>query len=415
MASYDDLTKIYYRAGSEGEARLNAEYLSRIKSESAFVTNINIDGDPLFLTVPKQLSLLSEAVLRKERRISNISRELPEIARAALIRKLIFNEVACSNEIEGVHSTRKQIQEALDSANHHANPTGEKRFREFARLYLSLSDQQLELPQSPKDIRLLFDGVMDGELDKNTKLDGALFRKDPVTIESGTKTIHEGVWPEDEIIRRVAEMIDLANSEEMPQLYSALLAHYYFEFIHPFYDGNGRTGRLLLAMHLSEPLSIITALSVSRGIAENRKKYYAAFESVEKRLNKHEGTMFVISLMEIISDAQDKIIETLTESLDALNRVSKSLNIASDQIETDISSKEIDILYQLAQTKLFGFSPEVRIAEIADYIGAKQPTARKYAAALEQKGLIKTKSLRPLSFVLTKHGEERLSINDHRP
>ena len=251
---------------------------------------------------------------------------------------------------------------------------------------------------------------MHGELDDSNSPDGVIFRKDRVTIESETKIIHQGVWPEDEIIRRISELLELAQSEDIPQLYSALLAHYYFEFIHPFYDGNGRTGRLLLAMHLSEPLSIITALSVSRAIAENRAKYYAAFESVEKRLNKHEATMFVISLMEIISDAQDGIIESMSESAHALNRVSNTLDSTKEQEGGGFDDKEIEILYQLAQTELFGFSPEVHISEIADYLDLKQPTTRKYAAKLEERGLICAKSKRPLTFILTNEGKRRLEL-----
>ena len=36
------------------------------------------------------------------------------------------------------------------------------------------------------------------------------------------------------------KMIDLVSSEDMPEVYSALLSHYLFEYIHPFYDGNGK-------------------------------------------------------------------------------------------------------------------------------------------------------------------------------
>ena len=65
----------------------------------------------------------------------------------------------------------------------------------------------------------------------------------------------------------IDRMIELVASPDIPQTYSAILSHFLFEYIHPFYDGNGRTGRYLLALYLSEPLSETTVLSLSRVIA----------------------------------------------------------------------------------------------------------------------------------------------------
>lgn len=79
----------------------------------------------------------------------------------------------------------------------------------------------------------------------------------------------------------------------------------------PFYDGNGRTGRYLLALYLDESLSIPTALSLSRTIAENKHAYYAAFSSVENPLNHGEMTHFVYSMLELIRTAQSSMIEQL--------------------------------------------------------------------------------------------------------
>ena len=65
----------------------------------------------------------------------------------------------------------------------------------------------------------------------------------------------------------LTQWLALSRSEDIPETCSALLCHFLFEHIHPFYDGNGRTGRYLLALHLSEPLSQPTVLSLSRTIA----------------------------------------------------------------------------------------------------------------------------------------------------
>lgn len=88
------------------------------------------------------------------------------------------------------------------------------------------------------------------------------------------KVVHKGVEPEDKIIEVVETMLQTVQRDDMPEMISALASHYLFEYAHPFYDGNGRTGRYLLALFLSEALSVPTVLSLSRAIAENRSIYY---------------------------------------------------------------------------------------------------------------------------------------------
>lgn len=77
--------------------------------------------------------------------------------------------------------------------------------------------------------------------------------------------------------------------------------------VHPFYDGNGRTGRYLLALYLSSPLSILTTLSLSRVIAANRDAYYRSFKEAEHPLNHGELTHFVMNMLENVRIAQNDL------------------------------------------------------------------------------------------------------------
>lgn len=72
-----------------------------------------------------------------------------------------------------------------------------------------------------------------------------MFRLGPVVIENSRgKILHQGVSSEPEIIDLLGKMIELGNREDVPSLYAASICHFLFEYIHPFYDGNGRTGEV---------------------------------------------------------------------------------------------------------------------------------------------------------------------------
>lgn len=144
---------------------------------------------------------MNEQVLRRERRISTSVRLLPPVAHAALIKDLVVDEVVCTNELEGVHSTRRQINDVLATVDEASGPDDARRFREFAKLYLGISDENRIFPSIPEQIREVYDLVMRGEDLGKDAPDGAFFRKGGVdVIGSGGRVLHEGLYPESAIM-----------------------------------------------------------------------------------------------------------------------------------------------------------------------------------------------------------------------
>ncbi len=411
MAEYVPLQKLFYQdTSTDRDAAILLEAKKRLHEESSFRTGIWIDSGELFLAMPKQLTLLSERLFRVERKVSRLWRELPGIARWAYLRGLIMDEIVSTNEIEGIHSTRRQIEEALESTESNNTSAQSKRFREFAQLYLELTNTDHVYPKKPENIREIYDAVVAGELAKGDQPDGELFRKEQVSIvSSDQKVIHRGVMPEARITDMLRQMISLVNSSEIPSTYSAIIAHFLFEYIHPFYDGNGRTGRYLLALYLSEPLSLPTVLSLSAVIAENKSKYYEAFKTTESTINHAEATFFVLQMMQFIRNAQDSVMENLTIKKSQLDNAEHSLDALQSK-PYSLTEKEIHVVFQAAQSYLFGAFSEVSLREIAQgsHVGAQ--TARKYSRKLEEKELIKVVSKKPLKFELTMQAFELLGI-----
>ncbi|OUP10905.1 Fic family protein [Collinsella sp. An2] len=387
-------------------------FRQRFTSESTFRTGILLDTGELFLAVPRELSVVNEQVLRRERRVSALWRGLPTVALCPFIRSLIMDEVVYSNEIEGVHSTRREIELALDQAQRDSSvlknvATKEHApFIEFAKLYLGLTENP-KPPQTLQDIRNIYDAVVSDALDSRDRLGDSLFRTGQVVVERADgRVLHTGVAPEQKIEDMLTQWLELSERDDMPETYRAILCHFLFGYIHPFYDGNGRTGRYLLSLQLSEPLSQPTVLSLSRTIAENKAAYYRAFDTTERPLNRAEGTHFVLTMLGLVAEAQEDLIANLEEKRTLLQLIEDRLKAC----EGRVSQRALDVLYYAAQMEVFDAFQETRMSEVVTWLGVSVPTVRRAFDELVSEGLLVRVSKRPPVFRLTEQSRGLLGL-----
>ncbi len=397
---YKELARLYCMdASSERNENAQREYERRYGSASSFHTGFVTPNGELFIALPRELSLLNEQVLRSERIVARLLDSLPGIAGKAVLRGLVLDEVVCSNAIEDIHSTRRQVRDAIEAAQ--TEPGEKRRFKELALLYLNIIDGTDEFPRSPAEVRAIYDRVTAGEIDERSLPDGKLFRKEGTDlVGSGGKILHRGINPEEKIIQAVEQMISLTRNKDVPGLYGAVASHYLFEYAHPFYDGNGRTGRYLLSLLLSKVLSVPTALSLSRAMVENRNEYYRAFRSVENPLNRGELTFFVYTILDLVQEAQTRVIERLEKSVGVYH----SLAAAMDSIAAKerLKAQEQQIVFLLLQYEAFGLLDDVFLSEISACLQVKKQMARKHIVSLEKKDICeKRRKYSPVSFALT--------------
>lgn len=128
--------------------------------------------------------------------------------------------------------------------------------------------------------------------------------------------IHSGFLQNHRSSKESTQLLSWRTQKSESNLVGIMMSHFMFESIHPFYDGNGRTGRYLLGIQLSKILSPATALTMSSAINQFRNKYYKAFHAVEHRLNRGDGTPFVISMLELLIAAQEGLIENIKQRID---------------------------------------------------------------------------------------------------
>lgn len=404
--AYRTLEKAFY-ADSSSDRYQNREalYRSRLEADSTIRTGIVLENGELFCAVPVELTLATETVFTNERRIAELWAGLPYVARGAFVRSLILDEVVCSNEIEGVHSTRRQIEVALEKgAVRHGTHAP---FLEFAHLYLGLAGD-MPLPESPSDVRRIFDAVTDGSLAESDKPDGKLFRAGPVLIEDARgRKLHEGIASEEKITELVQQMINLCTQEDIPSVISAALGLFLFEYIHPFYDGNGRVGRYLLSLYLGKTLSAPTVLSLSKEIAVNKNAYYKAFDAVERPLNQNEATPFALMVTDLLNQAQEGVISDLANKKSQMKTLEETL----DKMRDTLAESQIATLRYIAQMHLFEAFGETTLTGLTEYLGASKATASKLLNEWVENGLLEKLSSRPLVCRLTDTGAARLGLN----
>ena len=102
----------------------------------------------------------------------------------------------------------------------------------------------------------LYDVVMHDELREDIALETALFRSGNVMVIDAAyaEPEHRGVAGET-VDAYMKQWLRFTRDKRVPALVRAVMSHFLFEYIHPFYDGNGRTGRFVLALQLREILS----------------------------------------------------------------------------------------------------------------------------------------------------------------
>ena len=409
LDKYENLIKLYYK-----KKNIEDEYIKRIENPSTFITDLKINpikrGNKifekeynLFYVNLMEHTLLQQEIFENSNKILSLSdpNEFPLIAIKEIVNKILSNELYKTNKIEGIESSKSQIYSSLKE-NGKSNKKANK-LEGIIKKYKDIMEKNFkdtEHIDSLSSFRKIYDEMFeDFEKSGNYKLDGKYFRKDTVKIiNSVGKTIHIGINGEEAIEKNMEDLIQFMNRKDIPFLVKASISHFFFEYIHPFYDGNGRFGRYLLSSYLARKLDILTAFSVSYSISKNLDDYYKSFVEVEDVNNYGEITFFVENILKTIKSGQEMIIELLNDSIIRFNHSMEILN----EISKNLSEKENIMLQIYLQNYLFNDFEEITNVELSYIIGdLTQQTINKYTEELEKKGyLIKIKQ-RPLTYTLS--------------
>lgn len=367
-------------------------YLSRIHGVATFTWPYMVGKHQLFAVITSELSISMERIWRFSLRIQQLWDALPAAARFHYFKALLIEEVQSTNNIEGVHSTKKEIDLAIDAVRSSAAAT--RRFNELVRSYLALSvDEPPTFPSSLRELREIYDLYFADEIDESDQPDGKYFRANPVHVTTGIKVVHQGTPKEQDIEANLNLMLASAHKGNAPELLSAVTEHFMFEHTHPFYDGNGRMGRYLLGLRLAHFLPAPIAVSLSREVMRHKSRYYKAFTETEHPLNRAEATYFASTMLDFIEEAAVNLFDSLHAREAKLNLLGAVVKEMPEELSQPF--------YLLGQIHLFGSAEDATLGIIAEFLGIAKQTARKRMLLLEEEGLVRTLKSKPLIFGLT--------------
>ena len=168
------------------------------------------------------------------------------------------------------------------------------------------------------------------------------------------------------------------SPSEVDPLIKMAVIHYQFESIHPFYDGNGRTGRIINVLFLVlENLLDIPVLYLSRYIVKNKGAYYHLLQKVRDEAAWEEWILFMLSAVE----------ETSKQTILMVESIRKALHDYKQFIRAKYKFYSQDLINNLF------FHPYTKIEFIMRDLKVSRHTATKYLDALCEDGLLKKQKI----------------------
>lgn len=375
---YELLSKIFYKKPTEYESIYDA----RFNSEASIKLPIKIHENVGFIFNTNEITKLLVKIYKTINKINLLRTHLPNIAINSYIIKSLKDEIALTNEIEGVRSTRKEIEDAIDSIKNDKSA----RFKGLVDKYFKLISNEIIPLNNCEDIRTIYDALVLPEIEKENLPDGILFRKEPIQVVSATqKEKHRGIMPESKIIESLDLCLDFLKNDDIDSLTKISAFHYLFGYIHPFYDGNGRTSRFISSYLIKNELDVLLALKLSYTVKNNINKYYKAFDVCNDKKNKGDITFFVVTFLELLSQASDDLYTKIADLNDQLNYYNNIINTLVN--EKVLNDKQAKCIFILCQNRLFD-DTYMNMNTLTELLEKSDTTTRKILKSLESKNLL---------------------------
>ncbi|GAF78540.1 unnamed protein product, partial [marine sediment metagenome] len=312
--------------------------------------------------LPPNIDIESKKILKK---VASSHRQLAELKGIAntipnqtiLINSIILQEARSSSEIEDVITTNDKLYQAFSSSQRSIDPQTKEVLRYRQALWTGYNRLKKQC---------LFSTNLSVELFQIIKQTSEGIRTAPGTrIADGRGRIVYSPPEGERVIRDKLEDLEKFihnDDDKIDPLVKLALIHYQFEAIHPFTDGNGRTGRIMNVLYLIyKKLLDLPILYLSQYIIEHKFEYYRLLRSVTYD---KEWEPWIIYILDAIEKTSTNTKEKITRIRDQFN---KTLEKTRKELPSHVYSKElIELIFE---------QPYCKIQFIVDKGIAKRQTA----------------------------------------
>jgi Fic family protein len=337
--------------------------------------------------LPPGVELETKKVLKQLTRAHRALAELKGFAdmipnKNILINAVTINEAKDSSEIENIITTHDELFKAMSGENYESPAA-----KEVVNYRTSLwHGYNLVKEKGFLSVNMLIE--IQGLIESNR----AGIRKLPGTVlknEATGEIVYTPPSGEQEIISLLSNLEQYINNDfdNIDPLVKLAVIHYQFESIHPFYDGNGRTGRIINVLYLVlKELLDSPILYLSKFIIRNKIAYYSLLQEVTVKENWEEWILFILQGIE----------ETANETLILVKEINDLLGNTAERIKVELPK-----IYSRELVNLIFFEFYTKISYIEEGLGVSRKTAAGYLSTLEENGFL----------VSQKIGRERIYLN----
>lgn len=337
--------------------------------------------------LPPKVELESKTVLRKviraSRSLAHLNGAIRNLPNPNLfIDSIHLQEAKASSEIENIVTTHEKLYQSY---------VGEGKFRYGPQKEVINYKEALWLGFERLKDRPFITTNLCVEIVQCIKQNSAGIR-----VNAGTQlrnSYREVVYtpPEGESVIRdkMAQLESFINSDsELDPLIKMALAHYQFEAIHPFADGNGRTGRVLLLLHLKmEGLLDVPVLFLSEYIMKHRNEYYRLLRGVTQE---GDWESFVLYMLDMVEQSAAAALHRLNKMVELIETTGNSIK---ERLPKLYSKELMEVLFRLPYTKR---------QDLIDLQLGTPKTVGGYLKLLEEHGFLRSEKM----------GRERLYLNE---
>jgi Fic family protein len=322
-----------------------------------------------------QINALLEKAAAKLGELNSFSKLVPNID--LFLQLHITKEAVISSRIEG---TKTQIDEAL-LEEEDISPERRNDWHEVTNYVKALNKAIVDLETLPISARLIrkTHGILLNSVRGEHKQPGE-FRKSQNWI--GGNSLLDAVFipPNQELISEL--MSDLESffhnqKVQIPALIKIAIAHYQFETIHPFLDGNGRIGRLLIPIFLVDQKILEKPLLYISAFFEKDKSLY--YDNLTRVRTKSDMTQWLKYFLVGILDTAENAIETLTRVMSLKSRLEEEMTTTFGK-----RSQKANLLLQ----RLFE-KPIVHVNQVKDLTHSSFKAANDLVNAFVEAGILK--------------------------